>query len=72
MKVSAKEKRWIDIACGLVGTVAGYLVTHGVIGTSIGLAVGYLASDIMSEVDTGSSPSVATIASQVASVQSAS
>ncbi len=71
MKISATTKKIIDLACAIVGAFVVPMIVqlpyHAA--PAVGLALGYLASDIATSVDTGQTPSTQTVTQQAASVE---
>jgi len=71
MKISPTVKKIVDLTCAIIGAFVVPMVVqlpyHAA--PAVGLALGYLASDIATSVDTGSTPSTQTIAQQAASVE---
>lgn len=70
---SKNTKAIIDVACGVVGSIAAAVVASAAgfgqyagEATIVGLAVGYAASDIAVAVDTGQMPTIEELAPQVA------
>lgn len=67
LKLSATTKKVLDFGLSIAGLAVGAAITQGYIGGVVGLAAGYLVSDLIAEVDTGNVP-VATILNQVEQV----
>ncbi|MGI0081158.1 MAG: hypothetical protein ACRECH_16230 [Nitrososphaerales archaeon] len=68
-KLSATQKKILDFVLALAGMGVGLALQQGIIGGLTGLAGGYLVSDVISYVDTGS-VQVSAIETQVADLVS--
>ncbi len=64
LRLSANVKKVLDFALAVAGAGIALAVQQSLISAAIGLAAGYLVSDVLTYVDTGTLPSIATVASQ--------
>ncbi|HZW58256.1 MAG TPA: hypothetical protein VFF30_18350 [Nitrososphaerales archaeon] len=52
-KVSAGRKKILDFVLAICGFALGLATNTGIVGPTVGLAGGYLVSDLIAEVDNG-------------------
>ena len=64
LKLSPNMKKLVDFALAVVGAGIALAVQQSYISAVVGLAAGYAVSDVLTYVDTGALPSIATVATQ--------